>query len=221
MEIREGVGSFDDHVVASFGIDGGGVGGHDASLPWHTSIVMSEQRDLAQRTVDAFLTLVHRGTRLAIGTLMIISVICVGSFLLGLAALDGGVRTAWILLGGVGMVVAIGSVVLAFARLWVISRLSVALVNEIQTMITNDPMSERVVIETVESSDGVQDQSAVVMSRQFFAMNSSVAGQAGQFTALTVALKGITSFPLLMLLATAITVGFAGLSVLFLLGLIF
>ncbi len=83
------------------------------------------------------------------------------------------------------------------------------------------PALERVVIETVESSDDVQDQSAVVMSRQFFAMSDSVGTRAGQFVALSIALKSVTSFPLLILLATAITVGFAGLSVLFLLGLIF
>ena len=183
---------------------------------------MSSQPDLATRAVDSFLTLVRRGTRLAVGTFLIVVVICIGGFLLGLAALDGGVRTAWILLGGVGAVVALGSVAVAWFRLWVISRLSVALAQDIRTMITNDPATERVVIETVESSDGVQDQSAVVMSRQFFAMNASVAaGSAGQFTALAVALKGVTTFPLLMLLASAITFGFAGLSVLFLLGLIF
>lgn len=182
---------------------------------------MSSQPDLAARAVDTFLTLVRRGTRLAVGTFVIVVVICVGGFLLGLAALDGGVRTAWILLGGIGAAVALGSVAVAWFRLWVISRLSVALAQDIRTMISNDPASERVVIETVESTDGVQDQSAVVMSRQFFAMNASVAGSAGQFTALAVALKGVTSFPLLMLLASAITFGFAGLSVLFLLGLIF
>lgn len=182
---------------------------------------MSDPRELAERAVDSFLTLVRRGTRLAVGTLLIVSVICIGGFLLGLAALEGGVRTAWILLGGLGAVVAVGSLLLAVVRLWAIGRLSVALVDDLYSLITSDPGSERVVIETVESSDGVQDQSAVVMSRQFFAMDSSLAGRAGQFGALSVALKAVTSFPLLILLATAITVGFAGLSVLFLLGLVF
>ena len=151
------------------------------------------------------MTLVRRGTRLAVGTLLIVSVICIGGFLLG----------------GVGAAVAVGSVMLAFFRLWIIGRTSAALVDEIQTMISNDPASERVVIETVESSDDVQDQSAVVMSRQFFAMGDTAAVRTGQFGALALALRGVTSFPLLMLLATAITVGFAGLSVLFLLGLVF
>jgi hypothetical protein len=148
-------------------------------------------------------------------------VICCGGLLLGVFALSGGVRTAWILLGGIGVVVAMGSVMLAMFRLWAISSISVALVSDIQTLISNDPVQERVVIETVESSDGVQDQSAVVMSRQFFAMNDSVGVRAGQFVALSMALKSVTTFPLLILLATAITVGFAGLSFLFLLGLLF
>jgi len=119
--------------------------------------------DLAQRAVDVFLELVRRGTRLAVGALAIVTVICLGSYALGIAALSGGVETAWIVLGGVGVVVAIGSILVAMFRLWVISRMSVALVTDIQTLITNDPGSERVVIETIESSDGVQDQSAVVM----------------------------------------------------------
>jgi hypothetical protein len=56
------------------------------------------------------------------------------------------------------------------------------------------------------------------MSRQFFSMSNTV-GTAGQFTALGVALKSVTTFPLLMLLATVITIGFAGLGMLFLLAL--
>lgn len=177
--------------------------------------------DLAERAVDAFLTLVRRGTRLAVGTLVVVTVICVGSFALGVAALSDGVQTAWILIGGIGLVVAIGAVLLAMFRLWVISRTGVALVTDLQALISSDARSERVVIETVESSDRVQDQSAVVMSRQFFQMSDSVGTRAGQFVALSVALRSVTTFPLLMLLSVAVTFGFACLSVLFALGLLF
>ncbi len=45
-------------------------------------------QNLAQRAVDMFLTLVRRGTALAVGTLAVVSFICIGSFLLGLAALS-------------------------------------------------------------------------------------------------------------------------------------
>lgn len=176
--------------------------------------------DLAQRAVDSFLTLVRRGTALAVGTLAIVAVICVGSFALGVAALSDGIEVVWILLGGFAAFLAIGSVVLAMFRLWVVKRMSVELVSEVSTLISSDPRSERVVIETVESSDDVQDQSAVVMSRQFFAMSDSVGVRAAQFTALAAALRSITTFPLLMLLATVITVGMAGLGLLFFLGLL-
>lgn len=181
----------------------------------------SRRDDLAQRAVDSFLTLVRRGTALAVGTLAVVAVICIGAFALGVAALSDGMETVWILLGGFATVLAIGSIMLAMFRLWVVKRMSVELVTEVHALITSDPRSERVVIEAVESSDGVQDQSAVVMSRQFFAMSDSVGGRATQFVALAVALRSITTFPLLMLLATAITIGMACLGLLFALGLLF
>lgn len=175
-------------------------------------------RTLAERAVDSLLRLVHRGTRLAFGTLVIVAVVCVGGFALGVAALSEGMETVWIVLGGFAAIVAIGSVALAMFRLWAITRLAAPLVAEVERLIAGDPRSERLVIETVEASDGVQDQSAVVMSRQFFTLSNTV-GQASQFTALAVALRSVTTFPLLILLATVITVGFAGLSLLFLLAL--
>jgi hypothetical protein len=56
------------------------------------------------------------------------------------------------------------------------------------------------------------------MSRQFFSMSDTV-GRTGQFSALAIAMKSVTTFPLLLMLATVISVGFVGLSLLFLLGL--
>ncbi len=175
--------------------------------------------DLATRTVDTLLTLVHRGTRLAFGTMVIVVVVCLGGFALGIAALSDGIETVWIIFGGVAAFIAVGAVGLAWFRLWAITRLGTALVSDVERLITGDPRSERVVIEAVEASDGVQDQSAVVMSRQFFTMNDTVV-TAGQFTALAVALRSVTTFPLLILLAAAITIGFAGLGFLFFLGIL-
>ena len=175
-------------------------------------------RDLATRAVDSLLTLVRRGTRLAFGTMVIVVVVCLGGFALGLAALSGGIETGWIIFGGFAAFLAIGAVGLAMVRLWAITQLGTSLVTEVEQLIAGDPRSERMVIDTVEATDGVQDRSAVVMSRQFFTMNDTV-GKAGQFGALAVALKSVTTFPLLILLATVITIGFAGLSLLFLLAL--
>ena len=103
-------------------------------------------------------------------------------------------------------------------RLYAVARLGSSLVSEVKQLVAGDPRSERVVIDTVEASDGAQGQSAVVMSRQFFSMNDTV-GRAGQFGALAIALRSVTTLPLLMLLATVITISFACLSLLFLLGL--
>lgn len=174
---------------------------------------------LAQRAVDSLLTLVDRGTRLAFGALMIVAIVCVGGFALGVAALSGDIETVWIVLGGFAAFVAIGAVVLAMFRLRAITRLGTALVAEVERLITGDPRSERVVIDTVEASDEVQDQSAIVMSRQFFTMNNTV-GAAGQFGALAIALKSVTTFPFLILLAVVISVGFTGLGFLFVLGIL-
>lgn len=226
LEVYECVGALDDHMVAGILVDCGNVGCHSPSLAWHTAIVMSDDDipsdrrldDLARRAVDSLLVLVQRGTRLAAGTLIIVIVICLGGFALGIAALSNGMQTVWIIVGGFGAALAIGAVVVAMFRLWAVTRLSTLLVAEVKTLVAEDPRSERVVIDTVEASDGVQDRSAVVMSRQFFSMNDAV-GRAGQFTALGVALRSVTMFPLLMLLASLITVGFLCLSLLFLLGL--
>jgi hypothetical protein len=175
-------------------------------------------QNLATRAVDSLLELVRRGTRLAFGTLFIVTVICVGGFALGIAALSDGIETVWIIFGGFAAFIAIGSCGLAMFRLWAITGLGSALINDVERLIAGDPRSERIVIETVEASDGVQDQSATVMSRQFFTMSQTV-GSAGQFGALAIALKSVTTFPLLLLLSTVITIGFAGLSLLFLLGI--
>ncbi len=213
-------------MVAGGFVDGSWIGGHAPSLPWHTANVMTYDdstsdgriQDLAQRAVDSLLTLVRRGTRLAFGTLLVVIVVCIGGFALGVAALSDGIETVWILFGGLAAFLAIGSVVLAMLRLWAITRLGTTLVTEVERMIAGDPRSERVVIETIEASNGVQDQSAMVMSRQFFTMSNTV-GTAGQFGALALALKSVTTFPLLILLATVISIGFVGLGFLFLLGI--
>jgi len=176
--------------------------------------------ELAQRAVDAFMTLVRRGTALAVGTFAIVVVVCMGTFALGIAALDDGMETVWIVFGGFGAFIAIGSVALAMFRLWAIKQLSTQLVEEVHALVSSDARSERVVIETVESSDDVQDQSAVVMSRQFFSLQDSMTGKAGQFVALTAALRAITSYPLLMVLATALTVGYLVLGLLFAIGIV-
>jgi len=172
-------------------------------------------QSLAQRAVDMFLTLVRRGTALAVGTLAVVSFICVGSFALGLAALSADNRNAWIAIGGAFVVVGIGAVALAIFRLWLVKRSATELVVEVQQLLVGDRKTERVVIDTIEASEKVQDQSAVVMSRQFFTLRDSIDGRGAQFIALAYALRAMTTFPFLMLVATTVTVVFATLAVIF------
>jgi len=172
-------------------------------------------QSLAQRAVDMFLTLVRRGTALAVGTLAVVSFICVGSFVLGLAALSADNRNAWIAIGGIFVVVGIGAVALAIFRLWLVKRSATELVVEVQQLLVGDRKTERVVIDTIEASEKVQDQSAVVMSRQFFTLRDSIDGRGAQFIALAYALRAMTTFPFLMLVATTVTVVFATLAVIF------
>ena len=172
-------------------------------------------QNLAQRAVDMFLTLVRRGTALAVGTLAVVSFICFGSFLLGVAALSDDNVTAWIVIGGIFVVIGVGAVALAIFRLWLVKRSATELVVEVQQLLVGDRQTERVVIDTIEASEKVQDQSAVVMSRQFFTLRDSIDGKGAQFLALAYALRAMTTFPFLMLVATTVTIVFATLAVIF------
>ena len=103
------------------------------------------------------------------------------------------------MLGGAFVVIGVGAVVLAIFRLWLVKRSATELVVEFQQLLAGDRTTERVVIDTIEASEKVQDQSAVVMSRQFFTLRDSIDGRAAQFVALAYALRAMTTFPFLML----------------------
>ena len=174
---------------------------------------------LAQRAVDTVLLLVRRGTALAGGALMVVTVVCLASFALGLAALSGGIRIVWVILGGFFAIVAIGSIVVAIIRLARLRSRTNEMLLELRELITRDASTSEVIIETIETSDGVQEQSAVVMSRTFDNMQGHIAGRSQQFQALAAAMRAITTFPLLLLLSIAITIMFGGLALVFLLAL--
>ena len=175
--------------------------------------------ELARRAVGSVMTLVRKGTALAGGVLMFALVFSVGGFLLGLAALSDGIESVWVVLGGFFLVVAVGSVVLAMVRLRAVKRGAETLVDEVRTLIGGNKQSERVVIETVESSDGAVNDGVIVMSRQFSSMRNEIGDRSSQFSNLTSALRALTSFPGLIALATLVTFVFAGLSVIFLIAL--
>jgi hypothetical protein len=174
---------------------------------------------LAERAVDSVMTLVRRGTALAGGVLMLAVVFGVGGFLLGIAALDGGIEKVWIALGGFFALVAVRSVVIAILRLRSVKKSADTLVTEVRSLIGGDKQTERTVIETVESTDASENDGVVAVSKQFFTLKNEVGDRGSQFKSLDLALTAITSFPGLIALATLITFVFAGLSVLFLIAL--
>lgn len=183
--------------------------------------VRSPLDQLAQRAVDVVLDLLRRANALAGGVLMFAIVSCVVGYLLGIAALDGGARIFWIIVGGLGAAWAIGSVLIGMWRLRMVRQGSDAMVDEVRTLIRGDRKSERTVVETVESTEGENRAGVVHLSRQFFSLRNMVGDHTSNFTQLTLALTSITTFPGLMALATLIGVAFGGLSLIFLLILIF
>jgi hypothetical protein len=174
---------------------------------------------LAQRAVDAVLRLVRRGIALAGGVLIIAAFCCIVGFLLGLAALSGGIRSVWVVLGGFFLVVGVGSVIVAIWRLRSVRKGAHALVGEVRTLIAGDRQTERVVIETIESSEESKDDGVVVLSRQFFDMQNSIGDRQDQFKEISSALRAITTFPALIALTTVVSFVFAGLGLLFLIAL--
>lgn len=176
---------------------------------------------LAVRTVDAVLSVLRRANRLAAGVLIIAGGVCVLGFLLGLAALDGGARTAWIVIGGAFALIAIGSVGLAMWRLSVVNRTSTGLIGEVRTLIDRDRESERAVFETVQMTEDSVDVGVVQVSRQYFGLRDVVSGRATTYPALSAALRAITGLPLALLLATLIALAFVPIILIFLLILIF
>lgn len=192
------------------------------SDPGHDDQIAPDARDdMARRAVALLLSLLRRANALAGGVLIFAMITCIGGYLIGVAALGGGLRTLWIVVGGAAALWAIGSVLAAMFRLRAVRRGSSLLVDEVRSLIGGDTESERTVIETVESTEGADDTGVVNLSRQFFSMREVVTTSRQDFRALSLALASITTLPAAMALATVIGLGFAFLSVIFGLILIF
>jgi hypothetical protein len=175
---------------------------------------------LARRAVVSVMTLVRRGLALAGGLLMVTLLICGGGFLLGYAALSDGMQTLWIMIGGFFAILAIGASVLAIVRLLTVRMHRDQLIEEIARLITNDPQTERTVIEVIEVNDASQDQGVVVMSREFSTMQQSFGGRLDSTPALRTSLSAVTSLPFLVFITMFVSLFFAGLSAIFALALL-
>ena len=119
--------------------------------------------------------------------------------------------------------IAIGAAFVARWRVGAVRRHVPELADEVRTLINESPERGRTVIETFvvddENGEGPGDGSAIVMSRQMGGFSEMVAPGVAPSTRLAEAVKALTSFPLLMLLALSITFVFGFLGFIFLIAL--
>ena len=185
---------------------------------------MSEIDDLVRRTVDGVTMMSNKAAAFATRLLLGVVIVCVGSFLLGLEALTGGIETVWIVLGIVFGAIAIGCALVARWRVGSVRRHVPELADEVRTLISEGEDTSRTVIDTFTvdndgDADAVSGGSAIVLSRQMYGFKT-VAGSGLESSArLTAAVTALTSFPILVLFAVLISLVFAFLGVIFLIAL--
>lgn len=192
-----------------------------------------EQGDIdrhVQRAVDGITAIARRAaafsTRLLLGTL----IVCVGGFLLGVAALSDGIETVWIVLGIVFGTIAIGSAIVARWRVGAVRRHAPDLAAEMRGLMSRDDQAGRTVVDVFTVDDpeamaGMPSQrpgergSAVIMSRRMYGFRELPHRALTNAPRLSGAIRAVTTFPLLVLGAVLVSLVFAFLGIVFLLAL--
>ena len=180
---------------------------------------MADADELARRTAGLVTSLARRAMGLATVTALVALVVGGLSYLTGLAALDGSVRQAWVVIGAAMLIVAVGAPLLARWRLGAVSRRASELVTEIASLVTRDPNAQRVVIETVAVEEPLApsgDLRPVMFDSRQFTRLRQVSVNAGDLAQLPLAMKAVTTFPLLLLVAVVGVLVFGVLGFLFL-----
>ena len=191
---------------------------------------MADIDELVRRTVATVTTIAERATAFATRLTVVAAVVCFGSFLLGVAALSGGIETVWIVLGIVFGSIAVGSALLARWRVGSVRRHVPQLADEVRAMIRDGREGSRTVIDTfaVDADDDVDPVavprgrtggSAIVMSRQMHGFRNLAGSGLEHSTRLAAAVTALTSFPLIALATIAISLVFGFLGLVFLIAL--
>jgi hypothetical protein len=187
---------------------------------------MAEIDELVRRTVATVTMIADKATAFATKLFLGAAVVCVGGFLLGVAALSGGIEQVWIVLGIVFGTIAVGGALLARWRVGSVRRHATELADEVRTLITEGRVGTRTVIDTFVvdgDGDGESDVatggSAIMMSRQMHGFKNLAGSGLESSARLTAAVTALTSFPGLVLGAIAISLVFAFLGVIFLIAL--
>ena len=187
---------------------------------------MSDNDRLVQRAVDGVTLIAARAAAFSTKVFLGAAIVCVGGFLLGIAALSGGIEKVWIVLGVFFGAIAIGGSLIARWRVGSVRRHVPELADEVRTLISEGKDSTRTVIDTFvvdADGDGERDGptggSAIVMSRQMYGFKNVVGSGLESSARLTAAVTALTSFPGLVLAAIAISMVFAFLGFIFLIAL--
>lgn len=185
-----------------------------------------QRRDDQERTeryvrqmIETVQTFAGKGALFAAKLLVAVTVICVGGFALGVAALSDGIESVWIVLGVTFGAIAIGCAGLALWRAMSVRRRAPGLADEVRSLVKSDP--DTTVVETFvvdDSADGGRG-SAIVLSRQVGGFREAYGTRLADTPELNGALRSITSFPILVVLAIPITAVFAFMGGIFLLAL--
>lgn len=191
---------------------------------------MAEIDDLVRRTVQTVTMIADNATAFATKLFVGAAVVCVGGFLLGVAALSGGIEKVWIVLGIVFGSIAVGGALIARWRVGSVRRHVPELANEVRTLIAEGRDGTRTVIDSFvidtdgddgddSRSDSPAGGSAIMMSRQMYGFKNAVGSGLDSSARLTAAVTALTSFPGLVLGAIAISFVFGFLGLIFLIAL--
>lgn len=191
---------------------------------------MTDVDQIVRRAVDTITTIAGKAAQFSTKLLLGTVVVCVGSFLLGLAALSGGVEAIWIVLAIVFGSIAIGGATVARWRVGAVRRHGPQLAEDVRRLVTDGSDRSRTVIETFAlepNEGGTRDapggpsdrESALVMSRRMSGFRGTLGGGLERTVRLSAAVTALTTFPLLVLMAVTISVVFACLGLIFLIAL--
>ena len=165
---------------------------------------MADLDELARRMTGLVSDLARKGMAVATGVALLVLVVGGLSYLTGLQALDGSVRSAWTVVGLAMLIAAIVAPLIARWRLSRVRRHLDQLVGEVRTLITKQPDAQQVVIETVARDEQPAERGELMPiiydSRQFSRLRTASVG-VGDLKALPGALLAVTSFPGLLLWA--------------------
>lgn len=180
---------------------------------------MTDADDIARHAARTISLIAAKAAGFATRLFVATTVVCVGGFLLGVAALSDGIESVWIVLATVFGSIAIGSAFTALWRAGSVRRNAPQLVDEVRRLATEGRDTTRTVIETFAVDGDDPDGSAIVLSRQMSGFRGLAGSDLRSTPRMSAAVRALTTFPALVLGAAAISCVFAASSFLFLIAL--